>query len=121
MKWIGPNPSWVAVYTTTTTNAQGKPTNVPIYKGVEASKNNDGSLDILLSPAVIGKLEGVFKKVTPCGARRVRKRAGPACGLAHFVEEVGADPELGKTFSQPLNDQASLEELSCTAILADCP
>ncbi|KAL9615937.1 MAG: hypothetical protein Q9160_009137 [Pyrenula sp. 1 TL-2023] len=93
----------------TTTGKDGKIGVATITKGVEATKNTDGGLDVLLSPAVIAKLEAIHKDVKPCAARRrsrgLRKRGGPACGLADFVERVGADRELGESFSQPLNDQ----------------
>jgi hypothetical protein len=36
---------------------------------------------------------------------RHRKRGGPACGLADFVQRVGADEELQGSFSEPLTDQ----------------
>ncbi|KAL9110257.1 MAG: hypothetical protein Q9227_005164, partial [Pyrenula ochraceoflavens] len=108
-QWIGSNPSFIAVATKTTTGKDGKTGAATITKGVEATKNTDGSLDVLLSPAVIAKLEAIHKQVKPCAARRrsrgLRKRGGPACGLADFVERVGADEELGESFSQPLNDQ----------------
>lgn len=75
-------------------------------------KNAAGGLDILLSPAVKAKLEAIAKQVTPCAAKRRRayrkrhsKRGGDACGLADFVQRVGADPELQGNFAEPLTDQ----------------
>jgi hypothetical protein len=86
-----------------------------ITKGVQAHKNNKGDLDILLSPAVIAKLEQIYKQVTPCAAAKARRRSfldrrqglepGPACDLADFVQRVGADEELQSSFAQPMNDQ----------------
>ena len=80
-----------------------------ITKGVSAHKNEGGGLDILLSPAVKAKLEAIAKEVTPCAKKRrrnLRKRqGGPACGLADFVQRVGADEELQGSFAEPLTDQ----------------
>ncbi|RNJ53241.1 hypothetical protein D7B24_002088 [Verticillium nonalfalfae] len=109
-KWIGVDPSHIAVTQVTTTNAAGETGVVTLAKGISASKNAEGGLDILISPAVKAKLEAIAKEVTPCAAKRRRqvrnrKRGGPACGLADFVQRVGADQELQETFAHPLTDQ----------------
>ncbi|KAM0332536.1 hypothetical protein ACHAQA_002819 [Verticillium albo-atrum] len=111
-KWIGVDPSHIAVTQTTTTNAAGETGVVTLTKGISALKNAEGGLDILISPAVKAKLEAIAKEVTPCAAPvkrrrqlRNRKRGGPACGLADFVQRVGADQELQETFAHPLTDQ----------------
>ena len=80
-----------------------------ITKGVSASKNAAGGLDILLSPAVKDKLEAIGKQVKPCDVRRrsfknQKRQGGPACGLADFVQQVGADSELQGSFAEPLTD-----------------
>lgn len=110
-KWIGPDPSYISIKTTTTTDSAGQTAVATVTKGVEASKNADGSLDILLSPAIIEKLQGIHAEVVPCAAKRRRshlgRRGGPACGVADFVQRVGADAELQDTFAQPMNDQVS--------------
>ncbi|KAF1829315.1 hypothetical protein BDW02DRAFT_561370 [Decorospora gaudefroyi] len=109
-KWIGPNPNHIAVTTTTTTKKGGETAVATITKGVSAIKDANGDLSILLGPAVKAKLEEIATQVTPCAAKRKRrmrnrKRGGPACGLADFVQRVGANEELQDSFSQPLTDQ----------------
>ncbi|RYP49893.1 hypothetical protein DL769_011025 [Monosporascus sp. CRB-8-3] len=110
-KWIGVDPVNIAVTTTTSTKKGGEVAVATITKGVSASKNAAGGLDILLSPAVKAKLEAIAKEVTPCSAKRRRqsrnhnRRGGPSCGLADFVQRVGADSELQESFAEPLTDQ----------------
>ncbi|SPO03138.1 uncharacterized protein DNG_05820 [Cephalotrichum gorgonifer] len=113
IKWIGVDPSHIAVTTTTATLPGGETAVATITKGVSALKNDNGGLDIILSPAVKTRLEEIAKQVTPCGKKRRRnlhnhKRQGDvaACGLRDFVERVGADEELQSTFAEPLTDQA---------------
>jgi len=113
-KWIGTDPNNIAVKVTTTTNKAGATAVATITKGVSALKDADGGLNILLSPKVKGKLEAIAKLVKPCATRRrrstrIHKREGPACGLADFVQRVGADPELQAEFAHPLTDQVWAE------------
>jgi hypothetical protein len=49
--------------------------------------------------------------VTPCAAKRKRdshnrKRAGPSCGFADFLQRASADEELQGSFSRSITDQA---------------
>ncbi|KAF2703709.1 hypothetical protein K504DRAFT_485513 [Pleomassaria siparia CBS 279.74] len=109
-KWIGSDPNNIAVSTTTTTKKGGETAVATITKGVSAIKNENGDLNILLGPAVKAKLEAIAKQVTPCAAKRKRKmrngkRGGSTCGLADFVQRVGADEELQGSFARPLTDQ----------------
>ncbi|KAF2220086.1 hypothetical protein BDZ85DRAFT_204310, partial [Elsinoe ampelina] len=110
--WIGPDPSHIAVTTTTTTGKSGEASLATITKGVSVTKNGAGGLDILLSPAVKSKLEALAKEATPCAAKKAfvrsrhHKRQAPACGLADFVRKVGADEELRGSFGHPFTDQA---------------
>jgi hypothetical protein len=109
-QWIGSDPNHIAVATTTITKEGGETAVATITKGVSATKDTNGDLSILLGPAVKAKLEEIAKQVTPCAAKRRRKvgnrkRGGPACGLADFVQRVGADEELQGSFAQPLTDQ----------------
>ncbi|KAK3316800.1 hypothetical protein B0H66DRAFT_626309 [Apodospora peruviana] len=99
--WIGPDPTWIGVKTTT---ISGKV--VTATKGVSAIKNAEGGMDILLSPGVKAKLDSIAKEVTPCAGKRFKfRRRGDACGLADFLERVRADEQLGDTFSEQLTDQ----------------
>lgn len=74
-------------------------------------KNAEGGLDILLSPAVKGKLEAIAKKVRPCGKKSRRqiwhskRQNGESCGPRQFVHDVAEDAELKNTFDPALSDQ----------------
>ena len=107
-KWIGPDPSWIAVHTSTI-KQEGKPDEVKTaMQGVQATKNQDGGLDILFSPNVKGKLEAIAKEVKPCGAKKKKRgnmRRADACGVREFLERVGDDPELSETFGEQVTDQ----------------
>lgn len=76
---------------------------------MSAVKNAAGGIDILLTPAVIAKLESLAAQVPPCPGKKIRKRQGPACGLAAYEQLVGADEELQGTFARPLTDQVWAE------------
>jgi hypothetical protein len=109
-QWVGSDPNHIAVATITTTKKGGETAVATITKGVSVAKEADGGLNILLSPAAKAKLEELAKQVTPCPAKRRktvrnRKRGGPACGLADFVQRVGADEELSESVADPLTDQ----------------
>ncbi|KAH0439391.1 hypothetical protein CcaCcLH18_02868 [Colletotrichum camelliae] len=108
-KWIGVDPNYIAVTVVTTTKKGGETAVATITKGVSAAKNGAGGLSILLSPAVKSKLEAIAKQVTPCAGKRRRqnrkRQGGPSCGLADFVQRVGADAELQGSFAEPLTDQ----------------
>ncbi|KAH8693476.1 hypothetical protein GQ44DRAFT_744569 [Phaeosphaeriaceae sp. PMI808] len=107
-KWIGSDPNNIAVATTTTKKKGGATAVATITQGVSAIKAADGGINVLLSPAVKKKLEAIAKQVKPCGKKRKRsmsKRGGPSCGLADFVQRVGADEELQANFAHPLTDQ----------------
>ncbi|KAF4555938.1 Hypothetical protein D9617_2g059030 [Elsinoe fawcettii] len=110
-KWIGPDPSHIAVTTTMQTKKGGETAIATITRGVNVSKNAEGGVDILLSPAVKAKLEALAKDVAPCAKKLKRgflnrKRQALACGLSDFVQKVGADEELRSSFVQPITDQA---------------
>jgi hypothetical protein len=107
-QWIGTDPSNIAIKVTTATYKSGATAVATITKGVSALKEADGGLNILLGPKVKAKLEAIAKQVKSCTTRRgrrSRKRGEPACGLADFVQRVGADEELQSEFAQPLTDQ----------------
>ncbi|KAL3297157.1 hypothetical protein RB213_006050 [Colletotrichum asianum] len=108
-QWIGVDPNYIAVTVVTTTKKGGETAVATITKGVSAAKNGAGGLSILLSPAVKSKLEAIAKQVTPCAGKRRRqnrkRQGGPSCGLADFVQRVGADAELQGSFAEPLTDQ----------------
>ncbi|KAM7188900.1 hypothetical protein V8F33_010347 [Rhypophila sp. PSN 637] len=113
-KWIGPDPSWIAVHTSTI-KQEGKPDEVKTAtQGVQATKNQDGGLDILFSPKVKSKLEAIAHEVKPCAAKKKRRGVGAggpntkraeACGVREFLERVGEDPELSETFGEQVTDQ----------------
>ncbi|TEA14156.1 hypothetical protein C8034_v003723 [Colletotrichum sidae] len=107
-KWIGVDPSNIAVTVVTATRT-GRIAVATITKGVTAEKNGSGGLRILLSPAVKAKLESLAKQVTPCAGKRrrqiLRRQVGQSCGLSDFVQRVGADSELQANFAEPLTDQ----------------
>ncbi|KAJ0297604.1 hypothetical protein Brms1b_013568, partial [Colletotrichum noveboracense] len=107
--WIGVDPNYIAVTVVTTTKKGEETAVATITKGVSAAKNGAGGLSILLSPAVKSKLEAIAKQVTPCAGKRRRqnrkRQGGPSCGLADFVQRVGADAELQGSFAEPLTDQ----------------
>ncbi|SPO00294.1 uncharacterized protein DNG_03139 [Cephalotrichum gorgonifer] len=107
--WIGPDPSHIKVATITTTNKAGATAVATVTQGVSAVKNGAEGLDILLSPAVRAKLQSIAKQVTPCSKKRALRRRQGACGLADFVERVGADEELRGTFTEQLTDQVWAE------------
>lgn len=107
---MGADPNHFAVVTTTVT--RGAETAVAtVTKDVSVHKNEAGGLDILLSPAAKMRFEAIAKQVTPCAKKRRRdfrnhkRQGGPACGLADFVQRVGADEELQANVAQPLTDQ----------------
>ncbi|KAK1999299.1 hypothetical protein LX36DRAFT_632705 [Colletotrichum falcatum] len=108
-KWIGVDPNYIAVTVVTTTKKGGETAVATVTKGVSAVKNGSGGLSILLSPAVKAKLETIAKQVTPCAGMRRRqnrkRQGGPSCGLADFVQRVGADAEMQGSFAEPLTDQ----------------
>lgn len=110
-QWIGENPDYIRVTKTTSTNKASKTKEAEITKGVSAEKNKGGGLDVLLSPKVLEKLKGIAKDVKPCAAKRGLRfvKRGPACGLADFVDRVGADQELRGTFSEQFTDQVWAE------------
>ncbi|KAF6831374.1 hypothetical protein CPLU01_06793 [Colletotrichum plurivorum] len=102
VQWIGVDIKYIVITTMTSTNKPGETVVATITSGVIASKNAAGNLDILLRPAILEKLQGIAKKVTPCAAKHRRQPAnhrrqgGPACGLSDYVQRVAADPSLGK-------------------------
>ncbi|KAK2024426.1 hypothetical protein LX32DRAFT_705555 [Colletotrichum zoysiae] len=108
-RWIGVDPNYIAVTVATTTKKGGETAVATITKGVVAEKNGSGGLRVLLSPAVKSKLEAIAKQVPPCGGKRrrqnLKRQGGPSCGLADFVQRVGADAELQGSFAEPLTDQ----------------
>lgn len=73
------------------THPGGETSVATITKGVSAQKNDNGGVDILLSPAVKAKLEEVAKEVKPCEKKRrqsirnYRCQGAPACGPQDFV------------------------------------
>jgi hypothetical protein len=80
---------------------------------VDATKGEDGSLSILLSPKVTEKLEALIKDVPPCpgkpGKMRKRQGHGPSCGLQRLGELVQEDPELRETFGDQLTHDVAHE------------
>ncbi|KAM7187063.1 hypothetical protein V8F20_011131 [Naviculisporaceae sp. PSN 640] len=103
---------------TTTIAVPGQPDLVlSATQGVSAIKNAAGGIDLLLSPGMRSKLEGLSRSIVPCPA--IVRRAnyierqvggGPSCGIANFLERAGQDPEIRKTFSEPITDQIWRED-----------
>lgn len=67
---------------------------------VEASKADNGDLSILLSPALIEKLQVIAGEVTQCSKRGRRKTKRQACGIEDFIGRVEADAELSGSLRQ---------------------
>ncbi|KAI0841215.1 hypothetical protein F5Y06DRAFT_308130 [Hypoxylon sp. FL0890] len=108
--WIGPDPSHIVVTPVTkTTTVSGQTTHIVATAtvNVQASKEANGDISILLSPVIMGKLSAIAAKVPPCAAKRKKRQA--ACGLEAFTNEVQADPELAQGFGDELASEVWAE------------
>lgn len=109
MQWIGPDPSYIAVETTTTKNAEGADVTATVNKAVDVIKAENGGLDLILSPAFIEKVEKILKEVPPCTRKRLRRRQGPSCGLEGAARRISEDSAVGDLFSEQVHDEVSEE------------
>ncbi|KAF4944216.1 hypothetical protein FSARC_14731 [Fusarium sarcochroum] len=107
--WIGPDPAYITVETTTTKNAEGADVTGTVNKAIDVVKHADGGLDMILSPAFREKVEAILKEVPPCTKRRLRRRQGPSCGIEGAARRVLEDEGVADIFSDQVHGEVSEE------------
>lgn len=108
VQWIGPDPTYISIITTTTTDSSGATETATITQGVAIEENASGGLDIIWSPAVKERLEQLAKEVTPCDKSKrddSDDTCSQACGATEFSQLVSQDEELKKVFHGNFNKQ----------------
>ncbi|KAF4989387.1 hypothetical protein FGRMN_9156 [Fusarium graminum] len=105
--WIGPDPSYISVETTTSKNAEGAVVTGTVNKAIDVVKHADGGLDMILSPAFREKVEAILKEVPPCTKRKLRRRQGPSCGIEAAARRVLEDEGVADMFSDQVHDEVS--------------
>ncbi|KAF5676109.1 hypothetical protein FHETE_2236 [Fusarium heterosporum] len=105
--WIGPDPSYISVETTTSKNAEGAAVTGTVNKAIDVVKHANGGLDMILSPAFREKVEAILKEVPPCTKRKLRRRQGPSCGIEAAARRVLEDEGVADMFSDQVHNEIS--------------
>lgn len=105
IQWIGPDPSYISVETTTSKNAEGATVTGTVNKAVDVVKHANGGLDMILSPAFREKVEAILKEVPPCTKKKLRRRQGPSCGIEAAARRVLEDEGIADIFSGQVHDE----------------
>jgi hypothetical protein len=109
MQWIGPDPSYISVETTTTKNAEGADVTGTVNKAVDVVKHANGGLDMILSPAFREKVEAILKEVPPCTKKKLCRRQGPSRGIEPAARRVLEDEGVADVFSEQVHKELSEE------------
>ncbi|KAG8354468.1 hypothetical protein FVEN_g7825 [Fusarium venenatum] len=109
MQWIGSDPSYISVETTTSTDAEGATVTGTINKAIDVVKNANGGLDIILSPAFRERVEAILKDVPPCTSRKLRRRQASVCGLEAARNRILDDQGVADVFHEQVHGKISEE------------
>ncbi|KAF4450512.1 hypothetical protein F53441_6367 [Fusarium austroafricanum] len=105
--WIGPDPSYISVETTTTKNSEGAEVTGTVNKAVDVVKHANGGLDMILSPAFREKVEAILKEVPPCTKKKIRRRQAASCGIEAAARRVMEDEGIADVFSEQVYEEIS--------------